>query len=135
MATATRSHSTPDRISLERPLSGPHMAFDLQAETRRLRREQAFKQNGHNARTLAKYPDVRIVLEVAKRGTRFRTHDTDERIVIHALSGRVRMHLPDGSKVDVPAGQLLALDRAMAHEVEALEECAFLMSLSWPVRS
>jgi quercetin dioxygenase-like cupin family protein len=135
MAFATRAHSLPDRVSLERPLAGPHLSFNLQVEARRLRREQAYKQHGHNARTLAKYPDVRIVLEVARRGTRFRTHDTDERMVIHTLTGRVRMHLPDGTSVDVHAGQLLALDRAMAHEVEALEECSFLLSLSWPARS
>ena len=120
------------RVSLERPLAGPHLSFDLAGEVARLRTEPIFKADGHDARTLVKYPDVRVVLTVTKPGVRMRTHETDERITIHCISGRVRLHLPDGDRVDVEGGHLLALDRAMAHEVEALEESAFLLCVSWP---
>ena len=120
------------RVSLERPLAGPHLSFDVAAEIARLRAEPIFEADGHDARTLVKYPDLRIVLTVAKPGTRMRTHETDERITIHCISGRVRLHLPDGGHVDVAGGHLLALDKAMAHEVEALAESAFLLCLSWP---
>ncbi|HEU4382702.1 MAG TPA: hypothetical protein VFR85_04285 [Anaeromyxobacteraceae bacterium] len=122
------------RVSLERPLAGPHLSFDVAAEIARLRAEPNFEAAGHDARTLVKYPDLRLVLTLAKRGTRMRTHETGERITIHCISGRVRVHLPDSGHVEVAGGQLLALDRAMAHEVEALAESAFLLSLSWPGR-
>ncbi len=123
------------RASLERPLAGPHLWFDVGGEIARLRAERIFKAEGHDARTLVKYPDLRIVLTVAKSGTRIRTHETDERITLQCLSGRLRVHLPDGGQVDVGAGHLLALDKAMAHEVEALAESAFLLCLSWPGRA
>ncbi len=124
----------PSRVSLERPLAGPHLSFDLAGEVTRLKGERIFRAEGHDARTLVKYPDVRIVLAVARPGARMRTHETDERITIHCISGRVRLHLPDGGSVDVGGGHLLALDKAMAHEVEALQESAFLLCLSWPGR-
>jgi quercetin dioxygenase-like cupin family protein len=122
------------RVSLERPLSGPHLSFDIGGEIARLRAERIFKVEGHDARTLVKYPDLRIVLTVAKPGVRMRTHETDERITLQCVSGRLRVHLPDGGHVNVGGGHLLALDKAMAHEVEALEESAFLLCLSWPGR-
>ncbi|HMA47830.1 MAG TPA: hypothetical protein VKP11_11665 [Frankiaceae bacterium] len=120
------------RVSLERPLAGPHLSFDLSQEIGRLRREPIFGVLGHDARTLVKYPDLRLVLTVARRGIRMRTHETDERLTIQCMSGHMRVHLPDGGRVDVTGGQLLALDRAMAHELEMLDESAFLLCLSWP---
>lgn len=32
----------------------------------------------------------------------------------------------------MPVGRLLALDQAMPHEVEALEDSAFLLTIAWP---
>jgi hypothetical protein len=34
--------------------------------------------------------------------------------------------------VDLPAGNLLALDQCVSHDVEASEDSAFLLTLSWP---
>jgi hypothetical protein len=34
--------------------------------------------------------------------------------------------------VDLPAGHLLALDQCVPHDVEAAEDSAFLLTLSWP---
>src|SRR5512143_791253 len=101
----TRPFAT-DRISLERPLAGPFLRFDLADEIDALRRESAFARNRHNGRTLAKYADMRIVLEVAQRGTRMKTHEPGERTSVHVLRGRVRLHVGDGSVVEVRAGQL-----------------------------
>jgi len=38
----------------------------------------------------------------------------------------MRLHLPEQT-VDVPAGQLLALDCTVPHDVEALEQSAFFL--------
>jgi len=53
------------------------------------------------------------------------------RVSIHALRGRICIHLPD-QKVNSVVGQLLVLDCGMVHNVEALEESAFLLTVSWP---
>jgi hypothetical protein len=34
--------------------------------------------------------------------------------------------------VDLPAGHLLVLDRAIEHDLEAVEESAILLTISWP---
>jgi len=66
-----------------------------------------------------------------KANTRMNKHHVDARISIQALEGRLRVRLPD-QIVEVAAGALIALDYAIPHSVEALEESAFLITISWP---
>ena len=48
---------------------------------------------------------------------------------MQTLTGRVQMNLPD-QIADLPAGRVLVLDKAIAHDVVALQDSAFLLSLS-----
>jgi hypothetical protein len=41
------------------------------------------------------------------------------------------MHVQD-KVIDLPAGHMLALERALPHDVEALEDSAFLLTIAWP---
>lgn len=131
MATATPSRPfQPDRVSLARPLADPSMAFDLRPEIQALRQESAWSRNGHNARTLAKYADLRIVLAVAKPGVRMKAHEPNERISVNVLRGHVRLAAGDRT-IEIREGQLAAVDKSMTHEIEAIEESAFLLHVSW----
>jgi quercetin dioxygenase-like cupin family protein len=58
-------------------------------------------------------------------------HRAEARISIQGLVGKIRLHLPGRAPVELSAGQLLALDCGMPHDVEALEESAFLLTVSW----
>jgi quercetin dioxygenase-like cupin family protein len=58
-------------------------------------------------------------------------HRAEGRVSIHALLGRICVHLPD-KKVNLAVGQLLVLDCGMVHDVEAVEESAFLLTIAWP---
>ena len=58
-------------------------------------------------------------------------HKATGRISVQALSGNIQMHLRD-SVFDLPAGHLLALDRVLPHDVKALEDSAFLLTIAWP---
>ena len=58
-------------------------------------------------------------------------HQAEGRISIHSVLGKICVHLPD-QKVNLSAGQLLVLDCGMVHDVEALEESAFLLTVAWP---
>ena len=89
---------------------------------------------GRSARTLVKYPDLRIVLVSMKAGTRFKRHTTSARFAILTLAGHVRLHLPDAT-VEVPRGELLALDRDVSHDVEAIRQSTFLLILARPDRA
>ena len=110
------------------------MLFDLARETDGLRNESPWPQHGRNALTLVKYPDFRIVYMLMKPGTRLQEHHANGRISVHTLSGHVRLHLA-GQTVDLPAGHLLALERQVEHDVEAIEESAVLLTLAWPGRA
>ncbi|MDP3720113.1 MAG: cupin domain-containing protein [Acidobacteriota bacterium] len=108
------------------------MEFDLPAETHRLHTESTWSA-GHNARTLIKYDDLRVVLIALHASARLPTHKTEGRISIHVLSGHVQVKAAERTFSLRPGG-LIALDQGVPHEVEALEESAFLLTLAWPGR-
>ena len=113
-------------------LAEPLLQFDLREEVEQLRREDSWqRETGRSSKTLAKYPDFRIILVLMKANTRMNEHRAEGRISIHHLLGKTCIHLPD-QKVNLSAGQLLVLDCGMVHDVEALEESAFLLTISWP---
>jgi quercetin dioxygenase-like cupin family protein len=112
-------------------LTAPLMVFNLAREIEQLHQEEAWLRTGRNSKTLVKHPDFRIVLIALKEGGRVEEHKADARISIHTLSGHVKLQLLD-EMVDLPVGHLLALDRALEHDLEALEESAILLTISWP---
>lgn len=115
----------------------PHLVdvrlrFNLSDELRQLRGEDSYRrETGRSSKTLAKYPDFRIVLVLMKANSEMKEHHADARISIHALEGTIRVHLPE-EKVELGAGELLALDYGIRHDVEALAENAFLITIAWP---
>lgn len=112
-------------------LSAPLLAFDLTAEIEQLKGDEHWVQDGRISKTLVKHSDFRIVLMFMQAGTLMQEHKTDARISIHALSGRLMIKL-DGQTVELPAGHLLVLEKSLSHDVKALEESAFLLSIAWP---
>lgn len=108
-------------------------AFDLAAIDAEMRREDGYQRDGHTARTLVREDDIRIVLIVMRAGARMAEHRANETASIHALSGRVRLRLPDHD-ADLPAGSLLVLERGLRHDVEAVAESAFLLTLGWQAK-
>ncbi len=118
--------------SIDGTLSGPLLQFDLAGELDRLHGDESWLHpTGRSSKTLVKYPDLRIVLIAMKANTRMREHTAAGRISVHSLNGHIRLHLPE-RVVDLPAGRLLALDQCVPHDVEAVEDSAFLLTLSWP---
>ena len=112
------------------PLGSPMLTFDLNADINRLREEDAW-QGGRDSKTLVKNQDFRIVLTVLKADALLHEHKATGRISVQVLSGHIQMHVED-KVFDLPAGHLLALDRAVPHDVKALEDSAFLLTIAWP---
>jgi quercetin dioxygenase-like cupin family protein len=118
--------------SIDGTLSGPLLQFDLARERDQLHRDDSWLQaTGRSSKTLVKYPDLRIVLIAMKANTRMHEHAAAGRISVHSLYGHIQLRLPE-QLVDLPAGHLLALDQCVPHDVEACEDSAFLLTLSWP---
>ncbi len=112
-----------------RHLADPVREIDLVAEARELRRDETWERDGHSAKTLVKNESLRIVLIDMREGARLGEHRTGLRISIQVLTGRISVSLPGRSHV-VRAGQLLALDESIPHDVEALEQSTFLLTLA-----
>ena len=129
----TNTAERPSRSGVVRtpgPLGNPMLTFDLNAEIKRLREENAW-QGGRDSKTLVKNEDFRIVLTVLKANALLHEHKATGRISVQVLSGHIQMHVQD-KVFDLPAGHLLALDRAVPHDVKALEDSAFLLTIAWP---
>ncbi len=123
--------------SLERPMhqvARALLTFDLAAEVERLHSEESWQQGMRNAKTLVREPDLRIVVIALRQGGRMEEHRAPGRISIQTLTGRLRLHVLDQT-IDLPAGHVLALDPDVAHDVEAIDESAFLLTIAWPKRA
>ena len=140
MAQATKTRKTiksssrraeETRTPTGRRLSSPLVEFDLLGMIEKLRTDPAWKAEGHSAATIVKYPDLRIVLMALRPKALIREHRADARISVQALTGHAFLRLPD-RVVDLPAGRGVALERGLPHDVEAIEESALLLTLSWP---
>jgi quercetin dioxygenase-like cupin family protein len=112
------------------PVTGVALKFDLGAEAAQLMREPTWQAHGHNAKTLVKHPDFRVVLIALRAGARMPEHKTDHCVTIHAIEGKLRLHVP-GSTLDLGRGELLALEQTVLHDIEAVADSVFVLSLGW----
>jgi quercetin dioxygenase-like cupin family protein len=109
----------------------PVTALNLLDEAAALRREPSWQQSDRNAKTFVKAADLRLVLTTLKQGAIVKEHRAPGSAVVQTLSGHIRLGLPDQA-VDLPAGALVVLEPNLPHDVEALEESAFAITIAWP---
>jgi len=76
--------------------------------------------------------DLRVVLVALGKGGRMEEHHAPGRITIQTLAGRLNLRVM-GRTVALPTGHVLTLGPAIPHDVEALEESAFLLTIAWPI--
>jgi quercetin dioxygenase-like cupin family protein len=86
---------------------------------------------GHYARTLFKKPDFRMVLISMEKGSILKEHHADGTISVQVLKGAIRFTI-QGEAHEVPANAVLTLGASIKHQVEALDEAAFLLTIAWP---
>jgi quercetin dioxygenase-like cupin family protein len=135
MATALTKKSRRPRSGhefIKGTLSRPLLRFDLNSELDQLHQDESWlKAAGRSSKTLVKHPDLRIVLIAMKANSRMHDHTATARISVQSLGGHIRLHLPE-QVVDLPAGHLPVLDQCVPHDMEATEDSAFLLTVSWP---
>jgi quercetin dioxygenase-like cupin family protein len=123
------------RITLTRlpELAEEIIHYNLGSELEKLKGAPSWqRESGRSSQTLAKYEQFRIVLVRMKPGSYMSHHRAEGPISIHLLLGKVRVHLPEDRMEDLKPGDLLTLERCLEHDVEALEESAFLLTIAWP---
>jgi quercetin dioxygenase-like cupin family protein len=118
----------------ERPaqvLAGAVLRFDLPAELAQLQTEPTWEFSDRNAITLVKEGDLRLTLTRLKDGARMDEHRTDGFSCVQVLEGRLRVVVA-GVAHDLGPGEVIALGRQVPHEVTALEDAAFLLTIALP---
>ena len=111
-------------------MEGHSAELDLEKELAEMHRSPEW-QSGMARKALIRYPDFQVTLRAMKANTRIPEHHNPGRICVQTVRGHIRMHA-DGRLFDLPQGKALVLDRALTHDVEALDESAFLLTVAVP---
>lgn len=116
----------------DRPAAGLMAHVRIAEELERLRRDPAWQEGHRNAITMSKAPGgLRVVLTMLRKGTALQEHQASGPLTLQVLSGSLRFG-SGGKSATMWAGDLVVLGPALGHEVEALEDAAFLLTLGPP---
>ena len=114
-----------------RTLTGPARDFNLADEIASLKSEPSWQQSDRNSRTLVHEPQLRIIVSVMKAGARLHEHRTDGAVSIQTIQGHLRLGIGQDA-VDLPQGRLVAIEPGVTHELDAIDESAFILTVAWP---
>jgi quercetin dioxygenase-like cupin family protein len=113
----------------DRPVTLPFLRYGIAEQVRRLEEEPVWASGTRNAITLTKEPGLRVVLTILKPHTKVHEHQASGPLTIHVISGRLDLHAA-GQSVVLGPGEVAVLESAVAHELEALEKSAFLLTIA-----
>ena len=88
-------------------------------------------QSGLYSKLLVKANDLRVVLIAMEVGAKMKEHHTDGTITIHVLQGVLCLRVQEKSQ-DLQCRQILTLAPGIKHDIEARDDSAFLVTISWP---
>jgi quercetin dioxygenase-like cupin family protein len=111
-------------------INGAFSRFDLLREIADSEGKKPWSAGIH-ARVLTKKPDLRVVLISMETAARLKEHRVDGTSSVQVLKGRIRYNT-GGQAYDLQAGSLITLAASIAHEVESLDDSAFLLTIAWP---
>ena len=120
--------------SIDRPLSGDVMRFDLEDERRRVNDYVRLERYGRNSRTLVKEGPLRVTLVMVRKGGQIAAHHADGPITVHVLEGDIRFRAA-GEEHLLMAGDLLTVAAGLEHDVASDAGGTFLLTLVHPDRA
>jgi quercetin dioxygenase-like cupin family protein len=109
-------------------LDQPMIAFAIAEEISKIKADQRSTNQGKRSAVLAKNEYVSIVLAVLSKGEALHEHETEGQITVTVVQGAIRFNALN-ERVRLSAGGLLTLRPGMRHSVEALEDCAFVITV------
>jgi quercetin dioxygenase-like cupin family protein len=116
-----------------RALDLPLVSFATEQEVAKLKASDQWRRESRAALTLVKTPAVTIVLVALHAGAVLKEHHAEGPITVAVLEGAIRFKASGEERV-LRSGGLLALGHAIPHEVEALEETAFVLTVNQPAK-
>ncbi|HET7854097.1 MAG TPA: cupin domain-containing protein [Candidatus Methylomirabilis sp.] len=115
----------------DRPGVAPLLSFRIEDELARLKHEPTWLTGSRNAITLVKKGALRMVLTALRKGTKLHEHHASGSLTLQVVSGSVRFQAAERT-LEMGTGEVVVLESGVKHEVEALEESAFLLTLVQP---
>lgn len=115
----------------ERTLRAPLLSFSINNEIEKLLKEPGWLTGDRNAVTLQKNPKLRVVLISLRKGAVLHEHKVEGPITIMVLSGNINFIVGE-EKVNTKANGMIVLERAIPHDVEALEDSTFILTIIQP---
>ena len=116
-----------------RTLDQPLMSFATEQEIAKLKASDQWRRETRAAVTLVKTRAVTIVLLALHAGAILKEHHAEGPITVAVLEGAIRFKACGEERV-LRRGGLLALGDAIQHEVEALDESAFVLTVNRPAK-
>lgn len=117
--------------SIQRPLSGDILIFDIDEERERAGDPEVIDRSGRAARTLLKEGPLRVTLVVLGPGGELAEHQAPGPITVQVVEGRIRFRAGDDEH-DLGPGQLLTAGPGVRHRVSSDDGAAFLLTVSHP---
>ena len=115
----------------ERVLQAPLLSFRIDKEIKNLRKESGWIEGDKDAITLQKSSSLRVVLISMHKGAILREHKVEGPITLFILSGRITFSA-DNDKINVGTNELIVLEKTIPHDVEALEDTTFILTIVQP---
>jgi quercetin dioxygenase-like cupin family protein len=115
--------------TLNRPLAGPTLTFELDRQIAELRGDESYQRSGRLGRTLAKSGRLRLVLVALEDGVEIGTHHADSPMTIQPVEGAIRYSL-GGEEYSLRTGEVLYFGPGFAQEIRATERTALLLTIS-----
>jgi quercetin dioxygenase-like cupin family protein len=115
----------------DRGLDAPLHTFSVQRALEQLRTEAAWKVGDRNAMTLVKTDKVRVVLIGLKKWASLLEHRVEGPMTLYVLEGAIKF-VVGSHYCTLSHSGFVCLEHAIPHDVEALEESAFLLTIVQP---
>lgn len=120
---ATRQRPEGDRV-----MDATMVTIGLPSFIKQIKQETAWKERDRNAITLYKTNGMSIVLVALHAGAEMKTHTADGIISLQIIEGRMKFNAGDRF-VELDKGEMLTLHKGIPHNVAAIEETVFLLTL------
>ncbi len=110
-------------------MDAPVVPIDIPDFLRQIKTEPAWENSDRNAMTVYKTDAMRIVLIALHKDALLKEHTTNGVICVQVLDGEINFST-EGKTHNLTKGKMIALHRNVAHEVSAVDESVFLLTVA-----
>lgn len=121
--------STELRPEGERLMDAPVVPIDVPDFLRQIKNEPAWENSDRNAMAIYKTDAMHIVLIALHKDAVLKEHSTNGVISVQVLDGEINF-TTEGKTHNLTKGKMITLHRNITHEVSAVEESVFLLTVA-----